>query len=65
MTVLFTPRLFVAVSRQRALAPDGRCKSFSALADGMGWSEGVGLLALERLSVALEKGRDVVALVRG
>ncbi|MEU8781755.1 beta-ketoacyl synthase N-terminal-like domain-containing protein [Streptomyces sp. NPDC048637] len=65
VTVMTTPAYHVAFSALGGLAPDARCKPFSADADGVAWSEGAGVLVVERLERAHRLGHRVLAVIRG
>jgi acyl transferase domain-containing protein/acyl carrier protein len=65
VNLILAPGLSVMMSKLGALAPDGRCKTFDAAADGYARGDGCGVLVLKRLSDALRDGDRVVAVVRG
>ncbi len=65
VTLLLSPDLHVEFSRLRGMSQDGRCKSFSATADGTGWSEGAAVVVLKRLSDAQRDGDPILAILRG
>ncbi|HLF25325.1 MAG TPA: SDR family NAD(P)-dependent oxidoreductase [Anaerolineae bacterium] len=63
--LLLAPDNTIAFSKSRMLAPDGRCKTFDARADGFGDGEGCGVVILKRLSDALADGDRILAVIRG
>src|SRR5262249_32164572 len=65
VNLALSPAVWIAACRARMLAPDGRCKTFDASADGYGRGEGCGMIVLKRLSNALHEGDTVEAVIRG
>ena len=65
INIMFRPEIMMMMSKGRFLSRDGRCKTFSAHADGYGRGEGGGLVVLKRLSNALRDGNQIHAVIRG
>ncbi|MGX7674325.1 beta-ketoacyl synthase N-terminal-like domain-containing protein [Plantactinospora sp. DSM 117369] len=65
VNLMLSPLTTASLARMGALAPDGRCKTFSARADGYGRGEGCGVVVLKRLADAQSAGDRIWALVRG
>ncbi|MCA9686771.1 MAG: type I polyketide synthase, partial [Myxococcales bacterium] len=64
VSLMLSPLSSVAMTKFGAMAPDGRCKAFDARANGYVRGEGGGVV-LEPLSLALERGAPIFALIRG
>lgn len=63
--LILSPQVTTALSKLKALSPDGKCKTFDAAADGYGRGEGCGIVVLKRLSDALKDGDNIQAVIRG
>ncbi|HTX98061.1 MAG TPA: polyketide synthase [Mycobacterium sp.] len=64
VNVLGSLGFFVEFSKQHALSDDGHCRPYSAQASGTVWAEGAAMFVLQRKSVALGAGRQILAQVR-
>lgn len=65
VNVLLSPATMINFSRARMLAPDGRCKTFDAAADGYVRGEGCGVIVVKRLDDAVRAGDHIRAVIRG
>jgi acyl transferase domain-containing protein/SAM-dependent methyltransferase/acyl carrier protein len=65
VNVMCSPETTIALTKAHMLAPDGRCKTFAASADGFARGEGCGVLVLKRLDDAQADGDRVLAVIRG
>lgn len=65
VNLMLSPVTTIAFCKLKALAPDGRGKTFDASADGYSRGEGVGVVVLKKLSTALKDGDNILAVVKG
>ncbi len=65
VNLMLSPEVTIGFCKLRALAPDGRCKTFDAAADGYGRGEGCGVVVVKRLSDALANRDPILAVIRG
>ncbi len=65
VNLLLQPETTISLAKARMLAPDSRCKTFDAAANGYVRGEGCGMVVLKRLSDAVSDGDRVLAMIRG
>ncbi len=65
VNLILSPETTLALSKAHMMAPDGRCKTFDAAADGYVRGEGCGMVVLKRLADALAAGDRILAVIRG
>ncbi|MBT6274398.1 MAG: acyltransferase domain-containing protein, partial [Chromatiales bacterium] len=65
VSLILAPEHLIGICQMKALAADGRCKTFDVNADGFGQGEGCGMVALKRLTDAQEDGDRVLAVIHG
>ena len=65
VNLILLPETLINLSKARMLAPDGRCKTFDAGADGFVRAEGCGVVVLKRISDAERDGNRILAMIRG
>jgi 3-oxoacyl-(acyl-carrier-protein) synthase len=65
INLILSPELNIGFTKARMMAPDGRCKSFDAAADGYVRGEGAGILVLRRLADAQAAGDRILAVIHG
>ena len=65
VNLILSPEVNINFSKSRMLAPDGRCKTFDASADGYVRGEGCGVVVLKTLSAALADRNRILAVIRG
>ena len=65
VNAILVPAFLIGFSKAQMMAPDGRCKTFDASADGFVRGEGCGVVVLKRLADALADGDDIWAVIRG
>jgi acyl transferase domain-containing protein len=65
VNLILSPEMTISATKSNMMAPDGRCKTFDARADGFVRSEGVGVVVMKRLSDAERDGDRILAVVKG
>ncbi|MEM7581598.1 MAG: beta-ketoacyl synthase N-terminal-like domain-containing protein, partial [Cyanobacteria bacterium P01_A01_bin.80] len=65
VSLMLSPEPTIGFCKLKALAPDGRCKTFDAAANGYVRGEGCGIIVLKRLTEAINDRDNILAIIRG